>query len=421
MRPIFHPSLVTRRYGDPTVYVERLFKTHSVLFDLGEIASLSPRRIQRIDQIFVSHAHIDHFVGFDHLLRLLMGRKKTVHLYGPVGFAERVYHKLQAYRWNLVESYRSDLVFVVSELETPNSISTRQFRLKRAFAAEPSVSKAPLDGVLCDERTCRVSAAILEHRTPCLGFALQEAPHVNIWKNRLSERGLPVGPWLRWLKQAVVEGRSDDYLIRTDGAATSDGRLERLGSLRDLLTVTAGQKIAYVTDVADTPANRAAIVALVQNADILFIEAAFAGADAALARDRAHLTTTAAGEIAREANVRRVEPFHFSPRYAGEQERMLAEVMAAFRGSRSRREDLSGILCPRKDICRLGIGNRCGSFYAEMSCAAAASTKCWRTPAAPKFTNITCDRRRATCCAPSRRTGPFRGATGRPTLGALRC
>src|SRR4029077_17672821 len=115
-----------------------------------------------------------------------------------------------------------------------------------------------------------------------------------------------------------------------DGAATLEGRLERLGSLRDLLTVTAGQKIAYITDVTDTPANRAAIVALVQNADILFIEAAFAGADAALARERAHLTTTAAGEIAREANVLRGEPFHFSPRYALEQERMLAEVTTAF-------------------------------------------------------------------------------------------
>jgi ribonuclease Z len=331
MRPLFHPNLVNGRYGDPTVYVETLFEKSSLLFDLGEIASLSPRKIQRIDQIFVSHAHIDHFVGFDHLLRLLVGREKTVHLCGPSGFAERVFHKLQAYRWNLVESYPCDLVFVVRELETPNSISTTRFRLKRAFAAERSVPKATLDGVLCDERTYRVSAAILEHRTACLGFALQEAPHVNIWKNRLSERGLPVGPWLRWLKKAVVEGRPDGHLIRIDGAATSDGRLERLGSLRDLLTVTAGQKIAYVTDVTDTPANRAAIVALVQNADILFIEAAFAGADAALARDRAHLTTTAAGEIAREANVRRVEPFHFSPRYAGEQERMLAEVMTAFR------------------------------------------------------------------------------------------
>ena len=80
------------------------------------------------------------------------------------------------------ESYGSDLVFVVSELETPNSISTRQFRLKRAFAAEPPVSTTILDGVLCDERTCRVSAVILDHRMPCLGFALQEAAHVTFGK-----------------------------------------------------------------------------------------------------------------------------------------------------------------------------------------------------------------------------------------------
>ena len=241
----------------------RCSKTHSVLFDLGEIASLSPRKIRRVDQIFVSHAHIDHFVGFDHLLRLLVGQRENCTPLRPGAALPSA--SITSFRpidgiWS--KSYGSDLVFVVSELETPNSISTTQFRLKRAFAAEPPVSKTILDGVLCDERTCRVSAAILDHRMPCLGFALQEAAHVNIWKNRLSERGLPVGPWLRWLKQAVVESRPDDHLIRIDGAAASDGRLERLGSLRDLLTVTAGQKIAYVTDVADTPANRAAIVAL---------------------------------------------------------------------------------------------------------------------------------------------------------------
>jgi ribonuclease Z len=255
-----------------------------------------------------------------------------VQLFGPSGFAERVFHKLQAYRWNLVESYPCDLVFVVSELGTTDSISTTRFRLRKAFAAEPSVSHKTVASVLCDEPTHRVSAAILEHGTPCLAFALQEAAHVNVWKNRLLQRGLPVGPWLHSLKKAVVERRADDHLIHVDEAENSD-RLVPLASLRDLLTVTAGQKIAYVTDVADTPANRAAIVALIQNADVLFIEAAFAGADAALARERAHLTTTAAGEIAREANVRRVEPFHFSPRYAGEQKRMLAEVMAAFRAS----------------------------------------------------------------------------------------
>lgn len=332
MRPLFHPNLVNGRYGDPTVYVETLFEKRSLLFDIGEIFLLSPRKLRRVDQVFVSHEHIDHFVGFDHLLRLLVGREKSVQLFGPPGFTQRVFHKLQAYRWNLVENYPSDLVFVVSELEAANSISTTRFSLSKAFAAEPSVSRKTFAGVLCDEPTHRMSAAILEHGTPCLAFALQEAAHVNVWKNRLLDRGLPVGPWLRSLKQAVVERRADDHLIKIDGSSTSDDRLVPLGALRDLLSVTVGQKVGYVTDVADTPANRCAIAALVQNADILFIEAAFAGADDALARQRAHLTTTAAGEIARAANVRRVEPFHFSPRYVGEQRRMLAEVMVAFRG-----------------------------------------------------------------------------------------
>jgi ribonuclease Z len=100
--------------------------------------------------------------------------------------------------------------------------------------------------------------------------------------------------------------------------------------------MTPGQKVAYVADAADTAANRAAIVTLARNADILFIEATFAAVDAALARERAHLTTVAAGQIARAAGARRVEPFHFSHRYEGQENRLLNEVSAAFAGHRSR-------------------------------------------------------------------------------------
>jgi ribonuclease Z len=143
MRPLFHPSLVNGRYGDPTVYVETLFEKRSLLFDVGEIASLAPRRIRRIDQIFVSHAHIDHFIGFDRLLRLLVGHEKSVHLFVR-----------PAYRWNLVESYPRDLVFVVSEVETTNSISTTRLRLRKAFAAEPSVSRKIFAGAPGDRPKC---------------------------------------------------------------------------------------------------------------------------------------------------------------------------------------------------------------------------------------------------------------------------
>src|SRR3546814_16734049 len=94
--------------------------------------------------------------------------------------------------------------------------------------------------------------------------------------------------------------------------------------------IERGQKIAYVTDVGDTAANRSAIQALANDADTFFIEASFSAADRQQAAQRAHLTTTAAGEIARSANARRVEPFHFSPRYRGQEEQMMAEVRRAF-------------------------------------------------------------------------------------------
>ena len=141
MRPIFHPSLVNGRYGDPTVYVETLFKS-TVCCSISE-KSLHCRR-GRYDASIRSSSRMR--ISIISLASIICSvcswdSEKTVHLYGPAGFAERVFHKLQAYRWNLVESYPCDLVFVVSELETPNSISTKQFRLKRAFAAEPPVSK----------------------------------------------------------------------------------------------------------------------------------------------------------------------------------------------------------------------------------------------------------------------------------------
>jgi len=336
MRPLLHPTLVNGRTGDPALYIETLFESRALLFDLGDITLLSPRKIRRLEHIFVSHAHIDHFFGFDRLLRVLVGRDKKINLYGPQGFIDQVNHKLQAYRWNLVDRYLCDLVFVVTEIDKSFATRTARFRLKRAFAAEALSQGKLAEGIVCSEPAFRVSTAQLEHRTLCLAFAVEEAAHVNVWKNRLAALDLPVGPWLRTLKRSVIEDRPDDYPIRIDPkAGTSNEREMPLARLREVLTVTPGQKIGYVTDAADTAANRKAIIELVRKADILFIEAAFARTDAALAAERAHLTTAAAGQIAWQAGVRRVEPFHFSPRYSGEEERMLNEVLSVFAGRSS--------------------------------------------------------------------------------------
>jgi ribonuclease Z len=330
MRPLLHPSLVNGRYGDPALYVEMLFEKRALLFDLGDITFLPPRKIHRLEHVFVTHAHIDHFVGFDVLLRVLVGREKTVHLFGPSGFIDRVGHKLQGYQWNLVDRFQYDLSFAVTEVNQTGMVRAARFRLKNAFTAEQLEARDLPEGIVHSEPAFVVSAVVLEHGTPCLAFALRERAHVNIWKSRLADLKLSVGPWLRELKRAVAEGLSDDHMIKVP---QQDGLPERampLGALRPVLTVAPGQKIGYVTDATDTLSNRQIITALVHGADLLFIEAAFAQADAGLAAERGHLTTKAAGEIARAAEVRRVEPFHFSPRYEGEEEKMIAEVMAAF-------------------------------------------------------------------------------------------
>ncbi|HEY7246245.1 MAG TPA: MBL fold metallo-hydrolase [Xanthobacteraceae bacterium] len=333
MRPLLHPTLVNGRTGDPALYMETLFERRAILFDLGDISALPPRKVQRIERIFVSHAHVDHFIGFDRLLRLLVGRERSISLYGPEGFVEHVQHKLHAYLWNLADRYSGDLVFTVTQIASSLATDTSRFRLKRAFSREEIGSGRIADGVLHQDPSFRIKAAVLDHGTPCLGFAIEEPMHVNVWKSRLVARQLPVGPWLRELKNAVVESLPDDHPITVRSRPRSaDERALRLADLRDLVTVTPGQKIAYVTDIADNPANRAAVIALSRNADLLFIEAAFAQADEELARQRGHLTTAAAGEIARQAGARRVEPFHFSSRYPGEEERLLAEVRAAFGG-----------------------------------------------------------------------------------------
>jgi ribonuclease Z len=334
MRPLFHPALINGRTGDPALYIETQFSNRAILFDIGDIAALPPRKVLHVEHVFVSHTHIDHFFGFDRLLRLLIGREKEVGLYGPAGFIDHVHHRLQAYWWNLADSYASDLVFTVTEIVSPTESRMSRFRLQNAFAPEPAGTGVIVDNVIHSQPTFQVATAILEHHhAPCLGFAVEEVAHLNVWKSRLAELGLPVGSWLRDLKQAVMEGRPADHLLRVPTRRGADAVREMpLSALSGLLTVTPGQKIAYVTDIADTAANRAAAVCLVRNADMLFIESPFARADAALAAQRSHLTTAAAGAIAREARVRRVEPFHFSPRYAGQEVRMLNEVTAAFEG-----------------------------------------------------------------------------------------
>jgi ribonuclease Z len=329
VKPSYHPQLVNGARGDPALYIEFMFEARAILFDLGDLAPLPSRKILRISDIFVSHTHMDHFIGFDHLLRIMVGRDKQIRLYGPPGIIAQTAHKLAGYTWNLVENYQADLILSVMEVHPDGSAQRARFRCRSGFRREEQDKVQIHDGVLLDEGNLRVRCAVLDHKIPCLAFALEERQHVNVWKNRLNERGLPTGPWLHTLKQAVLKNAANDTLVPGPGG---EGQLS-LGELkRDILRIVPGQKIGYVVDTLYNESNVQRIINLTQGAEQLFIEAPFLQQDAAHAEARYHLTARQAGELARRAGVKHCIPFHFSARYSGEEDTLLREALAAFNG-----------------------------------------------------------------------------------------
>lgn len=337
MRPIFHPHLVNGSSGDPVLYVDCLFEHRALLFDLGDIRALPPRKLMRISHVFVSHAHMDHFIGFDGMLRILLGRERDLYLFGPPGFLVQVEHKLSAYTWNLVRNYDSNFTLRVTELDGTNTAKRASFHCLNEFRRVDDKVVSLSDNILLDEPAMQVRYTLLDHGgIPCLAYALQEKAHVNIWKNKLQEMGLPVGAWLRELKQAVLRGAAEDTPIRvTLGEAGMQHERElTLADLKPALHIVPGQKIAYVTDVAWKNENVTRITELVRNADLLYIEAVFMQRDAEHGAKKFHLTTQQAGGIARAAGANSVTPMHLSPRYQGEEIALLrAEVAQAFGGN----------------------------------------------------------------------------------------
>jgi ribonuclease Z len=325
LKPLFHPRLVNDPFGDPALYIEFLFERRALLFDLGDLAPLSARQLLKVDHAFVSHTHMDHFVGFDSLLRILLGREKTLHLFGPPGFLDRVEHRLASYTWNLVANYESDFVIRATEAHPDGHRETAEFHTRSEFRRDPVPFPTFGDGLLIEEETFQVRTAFLDHGIPCLAFSLEEKFHVNIWKSGLEELGLPTGPWLREVKYAALRGEPDSTPFR------AGDREVTLGELREkVLRVVPGQKVAYVTDVSYSTANAAAIVDLARGADVLFIETAFVHEEERRAAEKRHLTSRQAGLLAREAGVKRLVPFHFSPKHQDDEELLIREALEAF-------------------------------------------------------------------------------------------
>jgi ribonuclease BN (tRNA processing enzyme) len=171
---------------------------------------------------------------------------------------------------------------------------------------------------LLDHPDFKVWAATLDHGTiPVLAYRLEQAPKLNVRKERLRALNLPPGPWLGELKQNVAADELH-VAIKLPGGSTA-----AVGSLaKDLLVITPTLKLVYATDCTDSKTNREKLAKLAHGAHSLFCEAAFLEADREYAEKSGHLTTQGCGAIALAAQVEQLVPFHFSRRY----EKMVLQV-----------------------------------------------------------------------------------------------
>lgn len=325
MKPTFIHGLVNNPFEDPSLFVRIMREKRAFLFDIGDINRLNPGDLQKITEVFVTHAHIDHFIGFDTLLRALLRRKLPLRVYGPSNITDCVEGKLKGYTWNLITEYPLKVeVFSIDG----NRIRPSSFFAGNCFERQDGCA-VNFGGNILREPMFAVDAVQLEHQVPCLAFSIKEEFHININKALLAEMGLPVGPWLSDLKSAIREDRAGDTEF-----TVSDEKYT-LKELKKVANITRGQKISYVTDVSINDENIRKITEFVSDSDTLYCEAYFMDRDINRALERFHLTAKITGRIARDAGVKNLVVMHFSPRYRGQEETPEEEAMQEFRASAS--------------------------------------------------------------------------------------
>jgi ribonuclease Z len=337
MRPSVYPRLINGPFEDPGLFVPFRHENRALLFDLGDNARLSARDLLKVSHVFVTHTHMDHFVGFDRLIRLMVGRSKNLHMFGPKGFLKNVEGKLAGYTWNLVDRYENRFVLTVTEIRKDQTI-TRRYGCTEGFKSGKPADIQPPAPVLMDCDAFSVSAITLNHGIPCLGLRFDEHFHVNIKKNAVLSLGLEIGTWLKAFKDALFTEKNRNSMFHVPSPPPrSEAKSFTLWELAEKISiVTPGQKIAYIVDTGypgENPKHGPGLGKLVEflhGVDHLFIEGAFLEADRDTARKKYHLTARQAGIIAARARAKQFTLLHFSPRYSDCGNKLVEEANTAY-------------------------------------------------------------------------------------------
>ncbi|MFC6314896.1 ribonuclease Z [Lapidilactobacillus achengensis] len=261
------------------------------LFDCGEgtqqqilQTAIRPRKVTKI---FISHLHGDHLYGLPGFLssRSNQGGIEPVDLYGPIGLKQ----------------------YVQTSLKTTGTRLGYPLNFHELSGA----------GVIFADAGITVTTLPLDHRIACFGYRVVEADLPGeLLVAKLRELQVPSGPIYGKLK-------AGQQVTLPDGRQL-DGR-DFVGPNKP------GRIVTIISDTRQTPN----ILKLAEQADVLVHESTFSQAEARLAHQYFHSTSTQAAKVAQRAHCHQLLLTHISARYLGKGVHQLqSEAQHIFKATR---------------------------------------------------------------------------------------
>lgn len=314
LEPTFFAGLL----DDPVLLVRVRPLGHNLLFDCGQIHHLAKRVLKQTRAIFISHAHMDHFMGIDTFVRNVLVSPRTFDLFGPPGLAKKLHHKLAGYDWNLAERFWCTLR--VNEVHAESVISWL-LSGPEGFSCRWEKEEALLDRVIYRNDYLQVEAVQCDHKIPVLAFCCRERPAFTVDSQRLADAGLVAGPWLADLKRRFNQGFSDKSPIRFQRcgeAETADAPEKDAEELYAAICGTnSSASIGYLTDVGYNRENVDRLVEFFQDLSLFIVECSFLREDVEKARRSHHLCTDDINRLLDRLRPVSLLPMHLSKTYNG--------------------------------------------------------------------------------------------------------
>lgn len=324
------PTIFSGLIDDPCLVIRDRPIHQSIILDCGALSHVAKREMKPVRAIFVSHAHMDHFMGFDAFLRQVHASPRSIDLFGPAGFADRVEARLGGYDWNLAETYWC--TFMVHEIQREEVLSFKFSGPERFARSTAGVN--PREKVIYTLNHMEVSAELLDHRIPVLAFRVRERKIFGVDLEKMNGLDLLQGDWLCELKRLFFTDwpksgplkvlRKLNGLVREEIVADARGLYESISAER------SSASIGYLTDIGFHPENRDKAARFLGDVSLLVAECAFLKADLAKARSSHHLCTADVNDLLEQVQPDFFLPIHLSKTYLGRSSELYAELLPPY-------------------------------------------------------------------------------------------